>query len=243
MSTTKPSRAPVPRQQQPALAWLRKHWLRLLAHVLALLPFVLLVWDYTQNQLTVNPIQEITQRTGTYALALLVVSLACTPLNTLFGLRQVLPMRRPLGLYAFFYATLHFLTFAVLDYGLDLALLQEAIFQKRYALVGFAAFLILLPLAITSTKGWMRRLGKNWKRLHRAVYVAGVLVILHYLWAVKSITLEPLLYAAAVGALLMLRLPQVRQPLTAWRQRMTRRGRAVTASQQARPSAESSDNA
>jgi sulfoxide reductase heme-binding subunit YedZ len=208
-------------RQTPAT--LKKHWLRILTHILALLPFVLLVWDYFQGQLTFNPIQEITFRTGTYALVLLLLSLACSPLNMLFGLRQVLPLRRPLGLYAFFYATLHFLTFAVLDYGLDLALLQDAVLEKRYALVGLAAFLLLLPLAITSTRGWMRRLGKNWKRLHRLAYPALVLAIAHYLWLVKTITLEPLLYALAAGVLLLLRVPPVSRQVTQWRHRLTRK--------------------
>jgi sulfoxide reductase heme-binding subunit YedZ len=227
VSTTEPTAKPTARPRPPRSLreQAQKHWLRILTHVLALAPFVLLVWDFATNQLSVNPIQDITFRTGTYALVTLLLSLACTPLNTLFGLRQVLPLRRPLGLYAFFYTTLHFLTFAVLDYGLDAAALQEAIFEKRYALVGFAAFLILLPLAITSTKGWMRRLGKNWKRLHTLVYVALGLAILHYLWLVKSITLEPLLYAAAAGALLLLRVPPISRRLVRLRQQWTRQRR------------------
>src|SRR6185436_2665082 len=139
-------------------------------------------------------------------LVLLILALACTPLNTIFGFRQVVGLRKSLGLYSFLYATLHFLTFVGLDYQFDPVLLKEAIFKKRYALVGFAAFLTLLPLAITSTKGWMRRLGRNWKRLHRLAYLAALLAVVHFVWLVKSDVREPLLYGAVVVSLLALRL-------------------------------------
>ncbi len=207
---------------------LRKNWLRILTHMGALVPLVWLVWDYWTNQLTVNPIQDITFRTGKPALILLVLSLACTPVNMLFGFRQVLPLRKPLGLYGFMYVCLHFLTFVGLDYGFDWGLLYGAIFEKRYALVGFAAFLILLPLALTSTQGWMRRLGKNWKRLHRWVYLVGILAVVHYVWLVKSDVREPLLYGAAVALLLILRLPAVRKSVTHWRSRFKKERRART---------------
>jgi sulfoxide reductase heme-binding subunit YedZ len=207
---------------------LRKNWLRILTHVGALTPLAWLLWDYWFDQLTVNPIQDITFRTGKPALILLLLSLACTPVNTVFGFKQVLPLRKPLGLYAFMYVSLHFLIFVGLDYGFDWRLLQEAIFEKRYALVGFAAFLILLPLAITSTQGWMRRLGKNWKRLHRWVYLAGILVIVHYVWLVKSDIREPLLYGAAVVLLLALRLPSVRKAVANFRSRFRKERRART---------------
>lgn len=216
------------------MRWLRKNWLRVVMHVAALAPFALLLWDGAHNHLTVNPIREITFRTGRTALKLLLLSLACTPLNTLFGFKQALPLRRPLGLYAFFYATLHFLTFTVLDYGLDWELIKQAIAEKRYVLVGFAAFVLLTPLAITSTKGWMRRLGKRWKLLHRLVYVAAPLVILHFLWLVKADIRRPLLYGAAVVALLALRAPAVRRALTRLRQRWTQPKRGAEASPLAR---------
>ncbi len=219
MSTTS---ARLPKQTGLA-GYLKKHWLRLLTHILAITPFLILVWDAYTNNLTFNPIQEATFRTGTYALVTLVLSLACTPLNILFGIRQVLPLRRPLGLYAFFYATLHFLILAVLDYNLDPALLQEAIFEKRYALVGFAAFLLLLPLAITSTRGWMRRLGKNWKRLHMLAYVAAPLAVVHYMWAVKADITQPLLYGLALAALFSVRIPSLKKRIVAFRQRHTRK--------------------
>lgn len=204
---------------------LRKNWLHWLTHLGALFPLAWLLWDYFTDGLTVNPIQDITFRTGKAALILLVLSLACTPLNILFGWRSVLPLRKPLGLYAFLYVSLHFLIFVGLDYGFDGDLLYEAIFEKRYALVGFVAFLILLPLALTSTQGWMRRLGKNWKRLHRWVYLAGLLAVVHYVWLVKSDIREPLVYGGIVAVLLLLRLSWVRKTVTGWRNRFSRKER------------------
>lgn len=203
-------------------------WLWVPVHIAALTPLAILVWQGYQDlynfttYLTINPIQEITFRTGKYALVLLLLSLACTPVYTLLGIKQVLPLRRPLGLYAFMYASLHFLIFTGLDYGFDLKLLYEAIFEKRYALVGFAAFLLLLPLAITSTRGWQKRLGKKWKWLHRLVYLAGVLVIIHFVWLVKSDIREPLAYGLVLALLLLVRLPGVRRQAANFRNRFKR---------------------
>jgi sulfoxide reductase heme-binding subunit YedZ len=200
----------------------REQTIQIMVHVLALAPLALLIWNAVNNNLTANPIQAITFRTGKLALLLLVLSLVCTPLNTAFGVRMALKWRRPLGLYAFMYAGLHFLTFTVLDYGLDPVLLREAIFEKRYALVGFSAFLLLIPLAITSTRVWMKRLGKRWKRLHQLVYIAGLLVIVHYVWLVKADRREPLLWGAVIAILLAFRLPPVRRAV------VKLRGRALT---------------
>jgi sulfoxide reductase heme-binding subunit YedZ len=183
---------------------------QVLVYLAGIIPLAWLLFNFFTNNLTVNPIQAATLRTGKYALIFLVLSLACTPLNTVFHFRQALKVRRALGLYAFFYAAIHFLIFIGVDYGFDPVLLREAIFEKRFALIGFSAFLILLPLAITSTKGWMKRLGKNWLRLHRLVYLAALLVIVHYVWLVKSDIRVPLLYGAAVIILLILRIPVIR---------------------------------
>jgi sulfoxide reductase heme-binding subunit YedZ len=187
-------------------------------HIGALLPLLLLVLDWYLDNLTFNPIQALELRTGKYALVLLILSLACTPLNTVFGFRQALKVRRPLGLYAFLYASLHFLIFIGLDYQFDLYLLREAIFEKRYALVGFSAGLILLALAITSTRGWMKRLGRTWAKLHKLIYLAGILVIVHYVWLVKSDIREPLLFGVIVLILLFLRIPFVRRAASRLRQ-------------------------
>lgn len=205
------------------LILLRRHFQPFLfqwgVHVGAWIPLLRIIIDSLRHNLTANPIQELTFRTGKSALALLVFSLAVTPAYTVFGYRPLLKVRRTLGLYAFFYVTLHFFVFVGVDYGFNLNLLREAIFEKRYALVGFAAGLILLPLAITSTKGWMARLGYNWKRLHRLVYLAGILAVVHYIWVVKSDIREPILYTAIVFFLLFLRLPWVRRRVGYYRSR------------------------
>ncbi|MFN8006412.1 MAG: protein-methionine-sulfoxide reductase heme-binding subunit MsrQ [Terriglobia bacterium] len=209
------------------MVWLKKRWLSLATHAGSLTPLALLIWKFFNDQLTANPIQYVTFRTGKAALVLLVLALACTPLNTLLGWKQTIAVRRTLGLYAFFYATLHFLTFVGLDYQFDPTLLQEAILKKRYALVGFAAFLTLLPLSLTSTKGWMRRLGKNWKRLHRLIYLTAVLVVIHFIWLVKSDIREPLAYGAVMLSLLTLRLASVRKALVALREKISPRREAL----------------
>ena len=201
------------------MEWLKKNWLRALTHVICSIPFLALVWDGYNDNLTANPIQAITQRTGISALIALVLSLAITPLNTVFGFKQVVPLRRPLGLYTFWYASLHFLTFSVLDYRLDPNLLVDAIGKKPYALVGFTAYLLLAPLALTSTKGWMKRLGKRWKKLHKLIYVIAPLIIIHFIWVVKADWREPMVYGLIVAGLFSLRIPAVRQFFTRWRNR------------------------
>jgi len=210
-------------------SWLRSREVALLqaaVHVGALLPLALLIWAGLHGNLTANPIQAITARTGKTALVLLVLSLACTPASTIFGFRRALRWRRPLGMYAFLYVSLHFLTFSVLDYGLDPGLLRQAIFEKRYALAGLAAGLLLVPLAMTATRGWMRRLGKNWKRLHKLVYLAALLAVVHYVWLVKSDTRVPYLYGAILAVLLMARTRPVKRGIAA----LQRRARGQTTS-------------
>src|SRR5512134_1958637 len=153
-------------------------------HVLAWLPLLVLIWDALNDNLTANPIQTITFRTGKFALLFLTLSLSITPLHTITGWNPLIRVRRTLGLYAFMYAGLHFLTFSGLDYGFNLQWIIPEIAEKPYIIVGLMALSILLALALTSTKGWQRRLRKNWKRLHRLVYAAGLLVIVHYIWQV-----------------------------------------------------------
>jgi sulfoxide reductase heme-binding subunit YedZ len=199
--------------------WLKAHWLQILTHVLALTPLAWLLWKYSQGLFLVDPIREITTVTGRVALILLVLSLACTPIATVFGFKQALRVRRALGLYAFLYAGLHFLVFVGLDYGFDLELLGQAIFDQRYVLAGFAAGLLLLLLALTSTRGWQKRLRKNWKRLHRLVYLAGILAVVHFLWLVKDIRV-PLRYGAVLAVLLILRLPPIRRAVSHARYRL-----------------------
>jgi sulfoxide reductase heme-binding subunit YedZ len=195
------------------LNWLKSRWLRILVHVGALVPLAWIAWRYTQGLFLIDPVREITTVTGRTALILLVVMLSCTPISTVSGLKQVSRLRRPLGLYAFLYASVHFATFVWLDYGFDLTLLVEAVFAQRYVVVGFASGLVLLALAITSTRGWQRRLGANWKRLHRLAYVAGILAVVHFAWLTKDIRV-PLRYGAVLALLLILRIPQVRKALS-----------------------------
>ena len=198
---------------------LQANGLRILTHVGSLAPLAVLLWDAARNRLTVNPIQAAELYTGKTALVLLVLALACTPVTTLVGFKPALRVRRALGLYAFMYAAIHLAIFVGLDYNLDLGLIREAVLEKRYALVGLAAFLVMLPLAITSTKGWMKRLGQAWKRLHQWVYVAALLVIVHFVWLVKSDIREPLAYGAIVVVLLVMRVPVVRRAISRLRNR------------------------
>ena len=197
----------------------RDLWLHLI-HPAALAPLAVGIWDFLQGNLSVNPIQDITHRSGYTALVLLVLSLLCTPANTYLGLSWAVKLRRPLGLYAFLYAAIHLLIFVVLDYGLDFGLIWQELAEKRYILAGFAALMLLTPLALTSTKGWQKRLGKRWKKLHRLVYVAIPLAALHFLWLVKADYREPLLFALAIALLLIVRLPALRRYSATIRERL-----------------------
>ncbi len=194
----------------------KKNWLRILAHVGALMPLAWLAWRYWGGALF-DPIRQVTTTTGRTALVLLLLTLACTPIAVL-GFRRVMRVRRALGLYAFLYAVLHFMTFAGWDYGFDLQLLKSAILDQRFVLAGSVAFLLLLPLAVTSTRGWQRRLGKNWKRLHRLVYLAGVAVIVHFVWLSKD-PRRALQYGFVLALLLVARVPAVKKVLAKARRR------------------------
>lgn len=177
-------------------------------HLLALLPLAILAWQFNEvwrtgsDALGADPIAEVEHRTGLWALRLLMATLAITPLRQLSGRAVLIRFRRMLGLYAFFYASLHFGAYLVLDLGGYWRQIFEEIVKRPYITVGFAAWLLLLPLAVTSTKGWIRRLGRNWGRLHKLVYAIGVLAVLHFWWLVKSDIREPLLYASLLALLL-----------------------------------------
>jgi len=193
------------------MKWVNRNWLLTLTHIGSTVPMLILLWDWWQGNLTANPIQAATLRTGRFAIILLILSLSITPLNFLFRLRQLIPLRKWLGLYSAFYAGVHFLIFIGIDYGFDISFILSDLVAKRYVIVGFLAGLILLPLTLTSTKGWQRRLKKNWKRLHRFVYLAGLLAATHYIWLVKSDIRTPLLYTGVVVMLLILRIPSIRR--------------------------------
>ena len=193
-------------------------WLQIIIHCLGWLPLVWICIEYFAGRLSVNPIQDIEQRLGHIAVYFLIASLACTPLNTLTGLREPLKRRRALGLYCFLYASLHVQTFIGLDYGFNLKLILGIVLKKPYAIVGLATFLLLLPLAVTSFRWWQKKMGRKWTSLHRLVYLAGVLDILHYAWARKGNLftlsgdiLQPLLWGLLLLLLLTLRIPPVRR--------------------------------
>jgi methionine sulfoxide reductase heme-binding subunit len=177
----------------------------------------LLLIDLAAHRLTANPIQAVEQRTGIYALSFLLASLACTPVASILGLKEFIRRRKALGIYGFFYAVLHLTTFFAVDYGLDFAAVWRDVGNKAYIIIGAVAFVLLLPLAITSFTYWMKRLGKNWKRLHRLVYLIAPLAVAHFLLSAKGdITqlrgnlAEPLLYGAIALFLLVLRVSWVK---------------------------------
>lgn len=174
--------------------------------VLAALPAAWLAVDGLRGNLTADPIEEITHRTGWWAITLLMVTLSVTPIRRFTGWNQLVKVRRMLGLYAFFYVSLHLLTYVVLDLFFAFDILLEDVAKRPYITVGFAGFLMLLALAVTSTKGWIRRLGKRWQRLHQLVYVAALAGVVHFYWQVKADTREPLIYAGVLLALLVARL-------------------------------------
>ena len=174
--------------------------------VLGLAPLGWLALGAARGALGANPVETITHETGSWALRLLLATLAVTPLRRFGGLAFVAPWRRSLGLLAFLYATLHFATFLVLDLELDLSALGKEVAKRPYVTLGFTALLLLTPLALTSTRAWQRRLGRRWLALHRLVYVAAGVAVLHFVWLVKADRAEPLAYAAVLAVLLALRL-------------------------------------
>ena len=194
-----------------------------ITHLGAWVPLAVLIGEYFTNNLGIDPVREILFHTGTTALVLLVLSLAVTPVNIIFGWKQVIPLRRPLGLYAFMYVSLHLLTFVWLDYAFDLRFILDGIVEQPFVLVGTVAFLLLVPLAITSTKGWQKRLGKRWKTLHKLSYLIIILALIHFIWLVKNVYIEPGIYAAIVGMLFLARWNPVKQKLLRWQRQIRTR--------------------
>lgn len=192
-----------------------------LLFVICLLPLARLLYLGVSDGLGANPIEFITRSTGTWTLVGLLLTLAITPLRRLTGRNELIRYRRMLGLFAFFYACLHFMTYLWLDQFFDLGGILKDIYKRPFITVGFAAFLLLLPLAVTSTNAMMRRLGRRWQQLHRLVYLIGVLGVVHYLWLVKKDLTQPLIYAGVLVILLSLRLPFIATRLAGVRQRLT----------------------
>jgi len=168
----------------------------------ALVPAAALVYDFLTNDLTANPIDYITDTTGYTAITLLMITLTVTPLRRLTGRNEVVKLRRMLGLLAFFYACLHFSTWLVLDWFFDFASMAADVVARPFITMGLATFVLLIPLAATSTKGMTRRLGKRWVQLHRLVYVAGLTAVIHFWWVVKADFREPRFFALALSILL-----------------------------------------
>ncbi|MBN8760899.1 MAG: sulfoxide reductase heme-binding subunit YedZ [Thiobacillus sp. 65-69] len=174
--------------------------------LVCLLPLVRLVMLGMRGGLGANPIEFITHSTGTWALIGLLLTLSITPLRRLTGWTFLLRHRRMLGLFAFFYASLHLVTYLWLDQFFDLERIVRDVVKRPFVTAGFAGFVLLVPLALTSTQTMMRRLGRHWQQLHRLIYVAAGLGVLHYAWLVKRDLTQPLIYGGLLGVLLFFRL-------------------------------------
>lgn len=182
------------------LAWIKK-----LLFVLALIPLARLFWLGFNDNLTANPIEFIERSTGTWALIILLITLSMTPIRLITGIAWQIQLRRMMGLFMFFYACLHFMTYVWLDHWFDWSEITKHIIKHPYVLVGFSAFVLALPLAMTSTNGMMRRLGALWKQLHYMAYVVAILGVLHFWWLVKKDIREPLVYVVILLLLLGIR--------------------------------------
>ena len=192
-----------------------------LVFILALSPALWLGVRALTGRLGVNPIEDLTLTTGIWALRFLLVTLAITPLRRITGWNEIIRYRRMLGLFAFFYASTHLSIYLFLDQGLALRFILEDIAKRRYITAGMVALTCMVPLAVTSTKGWIRRLGRRWQTLHRLIYVSGLAACLHFIWKVKVVIGEPVYYAAILLVLLGFRV--------LWRYRPSRRPRVEPA--------------
>lgn len=186
---------------------------KILIAVNALIPLGLLAYDGWRGQLGANPIEFFLRTAGVLTLVFLLFTLAVTPLRKLFGWNSLIKFRRMLGLFAFFYGTLHLVTYSVFDRSLSLDAIVGDVAQRPFIAIGMAAFLMLIPLAITSTNGWVKRLGgKKWARLHRLTYVAAILGVIHFWMIVKSDVFYPALFGVVLAGLLVYRLMPKQKP-------------------------------
>ncbi len=181
---------------------------KVIVFLFALAPLAMLLWSAYTGKLTANPIEYVTRRTGTWTLRFLLITLAITPFRRYLHLPELIRFRRMLGLFAFFYGFLHFTTYVWLDQFFDAASMVKDIAKRPFITAGFAGFVLMLPLALTSTAGWIRRLGgKRWQRLHRLIYFSAFAGVVHYYWLVKSDVRLPVLYGTLLVFALLLRLP------------------------------------
>lgn len=185
--------------------------LKTIVFLLSLAPFVLLLYRAWNNELGANPIEAITDITGIWTIRFLVITLSITPLRKLTGLAILIRLRRMLGLFTFFYASLHFLTYIWLDQYFDWPFIVKDITEHPYVILGFTTYLILLSLAVTSPRLMVHKMGKSWKKLHRLIYPAAFLACFHFLWLVKSDIREPLIYLILFSTLTALRLSSVQE--------------------------------
>lgn len=185
---------------------LRNRWTKVFLFVVCLAPIFWLGWRGAHEDLTANPIEYITHYTGDWTLRFLVFTLAVTPLRKLLRLPDLIKFRRMIGLFAFFYGTLHFTTYIWLDKFFDMAEMWKDVYKRPFITAGFTAFVCMIPLAITSTKGWIRRMGgKRWQLLHRLVYLSAAAGVVHYYWLVKSAVQRPIFYGCLVALALGIR--------------------------------------
>jgi methionine sulfoxide reductase heme-binding subunit len=217
-------------------------WLQVVIHILGWLPLAWIIYKYFSGGLSINPVQDIEQRLGRIAVYFLVASLTCTPLSNIFGWREFLKRRRAMGLYAFMYISLHVLVFVGLDYGFYLSQVVVLILGKLYLIFGTLAGLLLVPLALTSFDYFIRRMGKNWKRLHWLVYPAAFLSVLHYalaqkgdLFALRGNILKPFLLGISLILLMVLRIPSVRRWISSLRSKFSARSRHLPAAHKITP--------
>lgn len=188
-------------------ALLLRKWTKAAVFVLCLAPFFTLLWRTFHGELGPNRVEFVQHATGDWSLRFLIFTLAISPLRKLLHAPELIRFRRMLGLFAFFYVCLHFLTYIGPDQSFSLGGMWKDVEKRRYITVGFLGFVLLIPLALTSTAGWIRRLGgKRWNMLHRAIYISAVCGVIHYYWQVKSDIRRPLFYAALVFILLVWRL-------------------------------------
>jgi len=174
--------------------------------LLSTIPFVFLAVDTIQNNLGANPLETLHFRTGDWALRFLLITLALSPIKIIFGYTHQLRFRRMMGLFAFFYASLHFFIYVVLEQSMSWRLIVAEVPKSPYIIVGLLTYLLLVPLAVTSTSAMMQRLGNKWKKLHRSIYGIGILAVIHFFWLVKADITEPLLYALVLAVLLAVRI-------------------------------------
>ena len=187
-------------------ALLVSKWTKVVVFLICLIPFASLLWRFIKGNLGINPVETLQHGTGDWTIRFIVFTLCITPFRKLFQLPDLIRFRRMLGLFAFFYVCLHFLTYLGPDQSFDVSGMWKDVAKRPFITVGFAAFVSLIPLAITSTAGWIRRIGgKRWQMLHRLIYFAAVCGVVHYYWLVKSDVRKPLFYGALVGILLLWR--------------------------------------